>query len=136
MKVGLSYSRCVRDIVDGRVNMDDVLVIISRTNFDPTIDEQFDEIWQGYRGQIGEWRRYGEDQKERFRSVTLDLYGSGKLHQPRQFGQYRTSRTEYWLEVVLPSEELDRNPAARDAWDRFQVVAGLSNVRLDYEYDR
>ena len=31
MKIGLSYSRCVRDIVDGTVPIDDVLVVISRT---------------------------------------------------------------------------------------------------------
>ena len=32
MKIGLSYSRCVRDIVEGRVDIDDVLVIIARTD--------------------------------------------------------------------------------------------------------
>ena len=35
MKIGLSYSRCVRDIVDGVVSIDDVLIVISRTDFDP-----------------------------------------------------------------------------------------------------
>ena len=39
MKVGLSYSRCVRDIIDGKVDYDDVLVIIARTNFDPHNDD-------------------------------------------------------------------------------------------------
>ena len=38
MKIGLSYSRCVRDIVDGVVDIDDVLIIIARTNFDPHYD--------------------------------------------------------------------------------------------------
>ncbi len=37
MKIGLSYSRCVRDIVDGRVDIDDVLIIIARTDFDHTV---------------------------------------------------------------------------------------------------
>jgi hypothetical protein len=40
MKTGLSYSRCVRDIVDGKVDIDDVLVLISRTDFDPRDDAQ------------------------------------------------------------------------------------------------
>jgi hypothetical protein len=39
MKIGLSYSRCVLDIIEGRVNIDDVLVLITRTNFDPNVDE-------------------------------------------------------------------------------------------------
>jgi hypothetical protein len=43
-------------------------------------------------------------------------------------------RPEYWLEAVLPPSELERNPAAKDAWDRFQVIAGLSNIRINQEY--
>ena len=52
MKVGLSYSRCVRDIIDGVVDYDDVLVIISRTNFDPHNDEEWQSIWEGYNGPV------------------------------------------------------------------------------------
>jgi hypothetical protein len=40
MKIGLSYSRCVKDIVDGVVDIADVLVIIARTDFDPHDDAQ------------------------------------------------------------------------------------------------
>jgi hypothetical protein len=40
----------------------------------------------------------------------------------------------YWLESSLPSEELDRFPAVKKAWDNFQVVAGLTNTTLDKEY--
>ena len=40
MKIGLSYSRCIRDIIDGKVAMQDVLVIVARTDFDPRDDEQ------------------------------------------------------------------------------------------------
>jgi hypothetical protein len=35
---------------------------------------------------------------------------------------------------VLPSSELQRNPAAKDAWDKFQMVASLTNVKLNKEY--
>ena len=35
MKIGLSYSRCIRDIVDGTVDINDVLIVIARTDFDP-----------------------------------------------------------------------------------------------------
>jgi hypothetical protein len=44
MKVGLSYSRCISDIIDGKVAMQDVLVIVARTGFDPTNDEQWCSI--------------------------------------------------------------------------------------------
>lgn len=38
MKVGTSLSRCVRDIYEDVVDIDDVLVIVARTDFDPEND--------------------------------------------------------------------------------------------------
>lgn len=143
MKIGLSFSRCIRDIIQEKVNIDDVLIIISRTDFNPKDDKQWKEIWRGYGGGDGptmslwsqpEWYDYGDEDEDRFRSVTIELYENGKLHQPRQFGAYPPRRQEYWLETVLPSEELERNPAAKKAWDHFQVVAGLTKVKLDTDY--
>ena len=138
MKIGLSYSRCVRDIVDGLVDINDVLVLITRTNFDPNNDEQWEEIWTGYHQRGGwsnpEWAHYKDEDEERFRQVSIDLWEQGKLHQPRQFGAHPARRPEIWLEAVLPSSELKRNPAAKDAWDRFQTIAGLTNVKLDKDY--
>jgi hypothetical protein len=145
MKIGLSYSRCVRDIVDGTVDINDVLIIITRTDFDPHDDEQWQGIWQGYaggsdsnlmRGFFGgsnpEWAGY--DDEDLFRSVSIELMETGKLHQPRKFGAHPKRRPEIWLEAVLPSEELEKNPAAKLAWDKFQTVAGLTNVNLDKDY--
>jgi len=138
MKIGLSYSRCVRDIVDGLVNIDDVLIIISRTDFDPHDNEQWQGIWQGYHQRGGwsnpEWGHYAEEDEDRFRSVSIELWESGKLHQPRKFGAHPSRRPEIWLEAVLPSSELKKNPAAKIAWDKFQTIAGLTNVNLDKEY--
>ena len=138
MKIGLSYSRCVRDIVDGVVDIADVLVIISRTDFDPHDNEQWQGIWQGYHQRGGwsqpEWGHYAEEDEDRFRSVSIELWESGKLHQPRKFGAHPSRRPEIWLEAVLPSSELKKNPAAKIAWDKFQTVAGLTNVKLDKEY--
>ena len=138
MKIGLSYSRCVRDIVDGRVDIQDVLVIISRTDFDPHNDEQWDDIWNGYhsRGNWGnpEWAHYPEEAEAKFRDISIELWETGKLHQPRKFGAHPARRAEIWLEAVLPSSELARNPAAKNAWDQFQTVAGLTSVSLDREY--
>jgi hypothetical protein len=138
MKIGLSYSRCVRDIVDGVVDIDDVLVIISRTDFDPHDNEQWQGIWQGYHQRSGwsnpEWGHYAEEDEDRFRSVSIELWETGKLHQPRKFGAHPSRRPEIWLEAVLPSSELKKNPAAKTAWDKFQTIASLTNVKIDKEY--
>ena len=135
MKIGLSYSRCVRDIVDGTVDIDDVLIIISRTNFDPHDDEQWRGIWIGYHDSMGlsnpEWRNYPPEDEDRFRSVSIELLESGKLHQPRKFGAHPRRMPYYWLETALPDTELDRFPAVKLAWEQFQTVAGLSGIKLN-----
>jgi len=136
MKIGLSFSRCVLDIVEGRIEFDDILVIIARTNFNPHIDEQWADIWEGYA--LGsspmsnpEWFDH-QDDEDQFRTVAKGLYDSGKLHQPRQFENGNPRRQPYyWLEAVLPSIELESNPAAKIAWDKFQNIAGLTNVSLN-----
>ena len=144
MKIGLSYSRCVRDIVDGKVSIDDVLILITRTDFDPRDDDQWSGIWIGYgggtpiasRGFFGhsnpEWAGYADE--DQFRSVSIELWESGKLHQPRKFGAHPQHRPEIWLEAVLPNSELENNPAAKLAWEKFQTIASLSSVTLDDKY--
>jgi hypothetical protein len=143
MKIGLSYSRCVRDIVDGVVDIDDVLVLITRTDFDPTNDEQWSSIWEGYGGgqtfgslwSNPEWGSYPAEDELKFRDVSIQLYNTGKMHQPRKFGAHPSRRPEIWLETFLPPAELENNPAVRKAWHQFQIVAGLSNVtEFDTEY--
>ena len=142
MKIGLSYSRCVRDIVDGRVDIEDVLVLITRTDFDPHDDAQWKDIWTGYGGgqtfgspfSSPEWMDYPAEDEDRFRSVSIELWETGKLHQPRKFGAHPSRRREIWLETVLPDSELESRPAVKAAWDQFQTVAGLTNVKLDREY--
>ena len=138
MKIGLSYSRCVKDIVEGKVNIDDVLVLITRTSFDPNDDQQWRAIWEGYTyGGLfnnDEWYGYTDEDEQKFRDVTLALYNSGKMHQPRKFGAHPYRRPEFWLEAVLPDSELDHNPAAKNAWEQFQMVAGLTDIKLDHDY--
>ena len=138
MKIGLSYSRCVRDIVDGVVDIDDVLVVITRTDFDPHNDEQWLDIWGGYHDRYGlsnpEWANYPPEDEDRFRSVSIELWETGKMHQPRKFGAHPARRPEIWLEAVLPDSELESRPAVKKAWDNFQIVAGLTNTKLDKEY--
>lgn len=135
MKVGLSFSRCVRDIVDGTVDIRDVLVIVSRTDFDPHDADQWQGIWEGYGGGNGgamsihsnpEWGAYTEEDEDRFRSVTIELWESGRFHQPRKFGAHPRRLPYYWLETFAPEAEVAKNPAVQKAWDNYKLLAGLS----------
>lgn len=138
MKIGLSYSRCVRDIVDGVVDIDDVLVLITRTDFDPRDDKQWKGIWEGYHSRTGwsnpEWAGYPPEAEDKFREISIELYDTGRMHQPRQFGAHPRRLPHIWLETVLPSEELDKNPGVKAAWNKFQTLASLSSVALNEDH--
>lgn len=128
MKVGLSFSRCIRDIYDGKVDYDNVMVIIARTDFNPHNDTQWNNIWNGYVfGGFShpEWSNY-KDNYDDFRKLAVRLYDSGKLHQPRQFKHGNPVRLPYyWLDLVVPIDDLEDLPALKAVWEQYQILAGL-----------
>ena len=128
MKLGLSFSRCMRDLIDEKVMYDDVLVIIGRSDFDPHNDNHWNSIWYGYtQGGFShpEWRGY-EDRNDEFRRLAARLYDGGKLHQPRQYKLGNPVRLPYyWLDLVVPVEDLEELPAVKQAWEHYQIVANL-----------
>ncbi len=138
MKIGLSFSRCLKDIFLGEVDQEDVLIIIARTDFNPNVDSEWEGIWSGYHHggmwSHPEWIDIPADKEGEFRALACMLYNDGKIHQPRKFGAHAPRRQEIWIETVLPNRELERNPAAKKAWEHFQTVAGLTKVNLDKDY--
>lgn len=126
MKVGLSFSRCMRDIFTGTVKEEDVLVIIARTDMNPHNDNHWNNIWEGYiYGGLSnpEWKDFA-DQYDDFRRMAIRLYDAGKIHQPRQFGAHPQRMPYYWLECFVPQDEM--NPAQQKAWDNYKLITGLS----------
>lgn len=134
MKLGTSLSRCVRDIYEGTVDINEVLIIVSRTDFDPEDDTQWSNIWRGYAGgntlgsmwSAPEWSNIPKDDEQKLREICVKLKNQGKLHQPRQYGANPTRMNEYWYDLVLSSDVVDSNPAAKKAWENYKVIAGLS----------
>lgn len=133
MKVGLSLSRCVRDIFEGKVDLDDVLVVIARTKFHPLNEGDWEDVWDTYTKGGREWSHFKNHELE-FKKIVQDLFVDGKLHQPRMTGGNPVRRSEYWLETFLPPEELEIRPAVKEAWQRFQIVAELTSVEIDKTY--
>lgn len=133
MKVGLSYSHCMVDIIEGRVRIDDVLVIISRTDFDVTVDRQWEDIWLGYTfdPKLATWANL-IDREQEVRSMTERLLSEGKLHQPRKFGgrghlAYGNNyKNIHWLETVMIDSDMEKNSTIKQAWNHYQLVIGLS----------
>ena len=126
MKVGISLSRCVRDIVEARVLYEDILCIIARTDFDPHNDAHWNQIWDGYNhGGVSHPEWYGNTEGEEvYRNVVTQLYDGGKIHQPRRFGSHPPRLPYYWLDCVVPADEM--NPSQQKAWDQYQTMCDLS----------
>jgi hypothetical protein len=143
MKIGFSYSRCVRDIVDGAVDIDDVLIIISRTDFDPNDDGQWTSIWKGYgggsngnelrgmlSGSLPEWSKYGDDMEQRFREISVRLWEEGKLHQPRKFGAHPRRSSYIWVDTgPIGHEQYQQPEAVQQAWQNYLVLNALTHNR-------
>ena len=126
MKVGLSLSRCMRDILEEKVDIEDVLVIVARTDVDPYNDEHWMQIWEGYLyGGLSnpEWAGL-EDYEAAMRDILISLHKTGKLHQPRQFGAHPARMPYYWLECIVPENE--HTPAQQKAWDNYKMITELS----------
>lgn len=124
MKIGTSYSRCIVDIIEGKVKEDEVMVIITRTDFDPNISEQWESIWLGYTD-YREWSAY-KDREQEFLELTQRMYDNGQIHQPRKFGAFVSRSREIWYDLVLTSEVKDSNPAVKKAWDQYKMLANLT----------
>lgn len=125
MKVGFSFGRCVRDIVNGVVAPDDVVVIVART-----LMESEDQV----RGVISHYmhRReylFGLDQAECER-VALQLYNSGKVFQPRKEGHrpgFMVQEDYVWMDLS-PTVHED-NELVRKAWQQYQVALKLASTQ-------
>jgi len=126
MKIGLSLSRCMRDILEEKVDIDDVLVIVARTDVDPHNDDHWRGLWDGYLyGGMSnpEWAGL-EDREREMHELLVELYESGKLHQPRQFKAHPQRMPYYWLECFVPPNEM--NPAQQKAWDNYKLITDLA----------
>ena len=120
MLIGLSVSKCFSDLMEQKVNPDDVMLIIGRTDFD---DTQIDELINQYQSYRGEWYDYD---RTVLKDLILQFYKEGKIHQPRKFGAYPMSagRGKHWLRVLHEPQNLSQQ--AQQAWDRYVLLASLT----------
>jgi hypothetical protein len=126
MKVGFSLGRCIRDIVNGTVDQDDVIVIVSGTRF--TTQEQLVGIVAEYM-----WRDnylLGLDEAA-CQGVASVLFREGKIHQPRNFGTYRSMMPEgaVWADLLPTGGHED--PMVQEAWQAYRGMLGLTGNKPD-----
>ena len=117
MKIGFSFGRCVRDIVNGEIRLDDVLVIVTRTHIEDP--EQLEGVVRAY---LHEPDYLMGCDADRCLEVALELWYSGKLHQPRRHGAYptRISEAYVWMDVIPTAKDMD--PSVQAAWEAYRML--------------
>jgi hypothetical protein len=127
MKIGFSFGRCVRDIVNGDVAIDDVAFIIAATNIREV--EQLAPVISDY--MIRDDYLYGLDE-DRCQQVALELWNSNKLLQPRRQGLHRHKQPENSVWVDMFPTELSNNESVKNAWNGYRFMLHMvENVDTD-----
>lgn len=130
--IGTSLGKCLKDLLDGTVKEDDVLVIVTNTMC-PTLDRLMEVVDEYYYSRP---RRSDYDLTahtlEDAQSLAQRLFESGKLHQPRclqALGQRANAHNlkDTWYDIV-PSAvagDLADNAVIQEAFDRYRALAVL-----------
>jgi hypothetical protein len=121
MKIGFSFGRCVRDIVNGEVTINDIMCIIARTYMPK--EEHVKEVIAHYHYD-GYLR--GLD-LARCEEVGLELFHTGRIIEPRQNGIHVMSapRDCVWMDLY-PTVVGARNEAVKQAWEGYRMLIELA----------
>lgn len=117
MKIGFSLGRCVRDIVNGDVHIDDVAFLITATYI--KTGEQLAHVIDSYMYEPG--YLLGLD-RERCMEVAAQLWDTNRILQPRAQGMHRHMQPESSIWVDIFPTELSNNESVKNAWDAYRFM--------------
>lgn len=127
MKIGFSLGRCIRDIVNGEVGLDDVAFIITSTNIR---DEKMLELViadYGYRKEY----LLGLDMPK-CQEVAMALWNSNRMIQPRRQGMHRHMQPENAIWVDIFPTKPSASEAVKKAWDAYRFMLHMNeNVETE-----
>lgn len=139
LKIGSSMSKCIPDIVDGVVDINDVAMVITSTAFeiDCPLMELINELLQYYHGRHGWPSEQETDRLDVFRTTLYSLFSTGRIHQPRKainarkwdqsVGWNPMSKHRWW--DVHPSD-MSGHPLVQDAWEGYKNAAILAGKNI------
>jgi hypothetical protein len=117
MRIGFSLGRCVRDIVQGEVSIDEVAFVITATNI--LERDQLDHIISVYCSE----RRYLLDcDYDRSLEIAQILWDTNRLIQPRRQGMHRHMQPENAIWVDIFPTVLSDNESVKRAWDNYRFM--------------
>lgn len=117
MKIGFSLGRCVRDIVNGEVSIDDVAFIITATSIHDR--EHIDRVIDVY---ITEPNYLLGLDYNKCLETAQDLWDSNRLLQPRKQGLHRHMQPENAVWVDIFPTALSNNESVKKSWDAYRFM--------------
>jgi hypothetical protein len=117
MKIGFSVGRCIRDIVNGEIELADVAFIIGSTAMRDK--EHLTHVIDAYMAREG--YLYGMDQLE-CQTVAEQLWDMNKILQPRLQGMHRHRQPESSIWVDMFPTELSNNQSVKSAWKNYRTM--------------
>jgi len=118
MKIGFSFGRCVRDIVNGSVSINDVAFIIAATSIHD--EEQLKNVVEQYMYR-GDNYLEGLDE-EKCQEVALELWNSNRVLQPRRQGLHRHRQPENSVWVDMFPTVTSNSEAVKKSWDAYRFM--------------
>lgn len=117
MKIGFSFGRCIRDIVNGEVDINDVAFLITATRIRD--EEHVSQVIGTYMDE----RTYlmGLDY-DKCMEVALALWNSHRVLQPRAQGMHRHMQPESSIWVDIFPTALSDNESVKKAWDGYRFM--------------
>ena len=121
MKIGFSFGRCIRDIVNGEVNYDDVAWIISGTTVKDAEGAKF--VIEDYMHRQDYLE--GLDQ-EQCMDIGMRLFNQGKVFQPRLQGirAFRIPEGAVWADLFPTNGS--KSDAVKKAWEAYRFMLHMT----------
>lgn len=117
MKIGFSFGRCVRDIVNGEVSIDDVAFLITATRISD--EKHLDRVIGIYMNEPG--YLLGLDYNKCI-EVALKLWNTNRVIQPRAQGMPRHMQPESSIWVDIFPTGLSEHEGVKKAWDAYRFM--------------
>jgi len=117
MKIGFSFGRCVRDIVNGDIALKDVAFIIAATNIEN--EYHLEQVVKAYLSRDYYLDGLDEDTCQR---VALALWDTNRILQPRRQGIHRHMQPESSVWVDLFPTTLSENNSVKTAWNNYRTM--------------
>jgi hypothetical protein len=117
MKIGFSLGRCIRDIVNEEIAIDDVAFLITATYVKSK--EQLDNVIYTYMGEPGYLLGLDFD---KCKEVAYQLWDTNRMIQPRAQGMHRHMQPESSIWVDIFPTELSNNESVKNAWDAYRFM--------------